>query len=227
MHVGSCLFSPELCAEGYEWCFDDYAFGRCLPLYGHVDEDYLYRRELGPAELQALEGQMTRLFADGFRWSHAYTQCVMQASLRAVQLGEELEEEPATECEPLAEREVEAKVPDLDPQDVAFVRFTPSADNPHPEFADETYFPPLDRQHGPSGRPVSAFAAELRALEGPMMISDRPVKKADVHQPRFFHALFNTPESFRRGQETRDLPVPPPAQPEAPPAQPAYTEGGL
>ncbi|KAG8302837.1 hypothetical protein J6590_025115 [Homalodisca vitripennis] len=31
----------------------------------------------------------------------------------------------------------------LDPQNVAFVKFTPSANNPHAEFADEVYFPPL------------------------------------------------------------------------------------
>lgn len=54
---------------------------------GNITMECFGRRELGPAELQALEGQMTRLFAEGFRWSHAYTQCVMQASLRAVQLG--------------------------------------------------------------------------------------------------------------------------------------------
>lgn len=72
---------------GSEKIFADYAFGRCLPLYGHVSEEYLYRRELGPSELQVLETQMSRLFDDGFRWSHAYTQCIMQASLRSLQLG--------------------------------------------------------------------------------------------------------------------------------------------
>ena len=30
----------------------------------------------------------------------------------------------------------------LDPYSLAYVSFTPSASNPHPEFADEVYFPP-------------------------------------------------------------------------------------
>jgi hypothetical protein len=30
----------------------------------------------------------------------------------------------------------------LDPYRLAYVSFTPSAFNPHPEFADEVYFPP-------------------------------------------------------------------------------------
>lgn len=30
----------------------------------------------------------------------------------------------------------------IDPQNVAYVKFTPSANNPHADFADEVYFPP-------------------------------------------------------------------------------------
>jgi hypothetical protein len=67
---------------------------------------------------------------------------------------EELEEEPSRECEPLADLnlQVTPKNPQddsnsmagLDVNDVAYVRFVPSAKNPHPDYADELYFPPLD-----------------------------------------------------------------------------------
>lgn len=30
----------------------------------------------------------------------------------------------------------------MDPQNVAYVKFTPSSNNPHADFADEVYFPP-------------------------------------------------------------------------------------
>ena len=34
----------------------------------------------------------------------------------------------------------------FDPYSLAYVKFTPSASNPHPEFADEVYFPPQSEE---------------------------------------------------------------------------------
>jgi len=69
---------------------------------------------------------------------------------------EELEEEPSTECEPLADlglqvtprhpQQEDSKAAGIDVKDVAYVRFVPSAKNPHPDFADELYFPPIDEE---------------------------------------------------------------------------------
>ncbi|GBP53943.1 hypothetical protein EVAR_96621_1 [Eumeta japonica] len=28
-----CLFSASLCVEGAEWCYDDFAFEKCIPTY--------------------------------------------------------------------------------------------------------------------------------------------------------------------------------------------------
>lgn len=33
---------------------------------------------------------------------------------------------------------------ELDPQEVAIIKYTPSVDNPHANFADEVYYPPVD-----------------------------------------------------------------------------------
>lgn len=34
----------------------------------------------------------------------------------------------------------------LDPEEVAIVKFTPSAGNPHAEYADEIYYPPINAE---------------------------------------------------------------------------------
>lgn len=57
-------------------------------------------------------------------------------------------------------------------------------------------------------------------------------KAVKSSQPRLFHTLYNTPEAFRMGQETRDREirgeVATKVQHDAPaPPQPAYTEGGM
>ncbi|CAB3370211.1 Hypothetical predicted protein [Cloeon dipterum] len=213
-----CLFSSDLCAEEFEWCFDDYAFGRCLPLYGHVSEEFLHRRELGTDELQLLESQMSRLFEAGFRWSHAYTQCVMQASLRTLQLGDELDEdESGEECGPLANLDLQATPRQnegntdgaLDAKDVAFVRFVPSAKNPHPDFADELYFPPMDQRS--TTNEIEPFVYE---------------KKDGNHEP--FH--FSRHLGLQVGNNDDNMPSVTAVEQEdqlLAASQPAYTEGGL
>lgn len=36
---------------------------------------------MGPEQLQWFEGELQRLATRGYRWEHAYTQCVLQAML--------------------------------------------------------------------------------------------------------------------------------------------------
>lgn len=45
-----------------------------------------YRHELSPDELQELEREMERLLNLGYRWSHGYTQCLLQAMLYAYKI---------------------------------------------------------------------------------------------------------------------------------------------
>lgn len=40
---------------------------------------------------------------------------------------------------------LEGQVP-LDPHEVAIIKYTPSVDNPHADYADEVYYPPEDNR---------------------------------------------------------------------------------
>lgn len=42
------------------------------------------RYNLGSEDLRLLEREMQRLFQLGYRWSHTYTQCVLQTLLRSI-----------------------------------------------------------------------------------------------------------------------------------------------
>jgi len=45
------------------------------------------RFDLKRHALHALEREMQRLFALGYRWSHTYTQCVLQGLLHSIRYG--------------------------------------------------------------------------------------------------------------------------------------------
>jgi hypothetical protein len=87
---------------------------------------------------------------------------------------EELEEEPTNECEPLSDlglqvtprhpQQEDTKAAGMDVKDVAFVRFVPSSKNPHPDFADELYFPPIDEESPQQPPAASDFAISNGAL---------------------------------------------------------------
>ncbi|CAG9834843.1 unnamed protein product [Diabrotica balteata] len=64
--------------------FRDQAFGRCLRTIGDIDEDDLFRYPLERESLHELSHELRRLFALGYRWSHGYTQCRLQAMLYAL-----------------------------------------------------------------------------------------------------------------------------------------------
>ncbi|KAK7861725.1 hypothetical protein R5R35_008698 [Gryllus longicercus] len=232
-----CLFSARVCDESTEWCYDDYAFGRCLPQHGPIDNDAFYRFDLLRPALHALQREMERLFRQGYRWSHAYTQCVLQALLADVRSG--LGQFERALCDPLADQDLEAALKaiegdeqeQLDQRNLARVAFTPSASDPHPEFADEVYFPPLgdedldvnvvevEQGAGPRGYYAPPVAAGVVAAAppapagpapGPVKRSARHRRRLAMAEPQLFAAHYNTPDGFRHGQETRDLRPPPP-----------------
>ncbi|XP_018319083.1 receptor-type tyrosine-protein phosphatase-like N [Agrilus planipennis] len=140
-----CLFSQRLCSEDVEWCYDDYAFGRCVPTASDLDEEDFYRYDLEKSDLHSLSTELRRLFALGYRWSHAYTQCRLQAMLFAIQNGLTFEHNT---CSHLVDQDLEGALKALeledpiDPDKVAIVEYTPSKEDPHADFADEVYYPP-------------------------------------------------------------------------------------
>ncbi|XP_045119027.1 uncharacterized protein LOC123508987 [Portunus trituberculatus] len=141
-----CLFSDTLCNQDREWCFDDQAFGHCLSDYGHYSSEDLYKYVLGSEELRVLEQEMQRLFMLGYRWSHTYTQCVLQTLLRSFRDGVEFD---ISTCNGDLDQDLEGALKAIegeelvDPRDLAIVRFTPSVTDPHSDYADEVYFPPI------------------------------------------------------------------------------------
>ncbi|XP_053677570.1 receptor-type tyrosine-protein phosphatase-like N [Anopheles nili] len=125
-----CLFAETLCLEHLEWCYDDFAFGKCLPQYG-LEPEELFRKPLEEDQSRILARMLEELQGAGLGWEHPFTQCRIQGALFAIRTNSEI---PQTLCANLA--------PDpeiLGPQSpLAFVRFTP----PNEEYADEVYYPP-------------------------------------------------------------------------------------
>jgi len=42
---------------------------------------------MSKSDFQMLEKELERLFAQGYHWGHAYTQCVLQSYLDAIRYG--------------------------------------------------------------------------------------------------------------------------------------------
>ncbi|XP_059615317.1 receptor-type tyrosine-protein phosphatase N2 isoform X2 [Phlebotomus argentipes] len=125
-----CLFAESLCEEQLEWCYDDFAFGVCLPKYG-VQPEQLTRQPLTEEQSGLLATMLEELEGAGLTWDHPFVQCRIQGALYALRNDAPM---PHNLCAGLT--------PDpqiLDPQSpLAFVRFSP----PSETFADEVYFPP-------------------------------------------------------------------------------------
>ncbi|KAH1000427.1 hypothetical protein HUJ04_000336 [Dendroctonus ponderosae] len=140
-----CLFSELNCKEEEEWCYNDRAFGQCLSLYDGFEEEDLYRFSLSKQELHDLSKELRRLFALGYRWGHAYTQCRLKGMLYALKTGTEFD--PIT-CFKDSDNDLEGALRALesfdqpDPRELAIIRYTPSSANGDPQFADEIYYPP-------------------------------------------------------------------------------------
>ncbi|XP_031352331.1 uncharacterized protein LOC116177484, partial [Photinus pyralis] len=209
-----CLFSQRLCLEEIEWCFDDYAFGRCLPTTGSVEEEDLYRFDLEREVLHALSRELRRLFALGYRWSHAYTQCTLQGMLFAAK--NDIAFDPIT-CSHLVDQDLEGALKALegedtiDPDKVAIVKFTPSAENPHAQYADEVYYPPIPDERA-AARDIILPPNAVDVFDMPDPYAGYEIKKREwIPQmrrrsvsPTYFNEYYNSPLGFRLGEETRD-----------------------
>ncbi|XP_028170723.1 receptor-type tyrosine-protein phosphatase N2 isoform X3 [Ostrinia furnacalis] len=151
-----CLFSATLCVDGVEWCYDDFAFGRCIQIYEEPDEGALYKYDMSSGQLQWFEGELQRLASRGYRWEHAYTQCVLQAMLYT--LRQNLD--PSIVNTKICEHFVDPKLSsenigdgeddtEVEPDETAFVRFTPNSQIADSDYANEVYNPPLTPDEDP------------------------------------------------------------------------------
>ncbi|XP_066903577.1 receptor-type tyrosine-protein phosphatase N2 isoform X2 [Halyomorpha halys] len=173
-----CLFNEDLCEQVTEWCFDDGAFGRCIDTEDLTPTSELYRHSLDEEDLGVLEAELQKLIERGYGWSHPHSQCILQGLLYDFQEGMPLDE---LECDHLKEPELEAALNLPSEEELAYIRFTPSAGDPQSDFADEVYIPhPGDE--------------DIEAQEmGP------------PPRPSPFRQLYNSPSNFRSGVEVRDL----------------------
>ncbi|XP_050668054.1 uncharacterized protein LOC126967570 [Leptidea sinapis] len=129
-----CLFSPSLCLEGVEWCYDDFAFGKCIPIYENdLEEDSLFRYDMGSAQLQWFEGELQRLATRGYRWEHAYTQCVLQSMLYALKQKLDPENLDSKICDNYVDSKLN-NAPgimdddkNIEPDETAYIRFMPNS----------------------------------------------------------------------------------------------------
>ncbi|XP_011500604.1 PREDICTED: receptor-type tyrosine-protein phosphatase N2 [Ceratosolen solmsi marchali] len=193
-----CLFSTNLCKSEVESCYNDLAFGRCIELGDDALEKDLYQYDLEPEELELLRMQLERLEHEGYKWSHDYTQCIMQILLDDLRY--RLNNDVEHLCKNLKFRDEDIYDEEneiIDNNDIesvravepiAIVKFTPSKINPHGEFADEFYYPPDMKQK---------IAEERRKAD-----------RFDDYDESFYDklgALGNPTEVYRRGSRSLNL----------------------
>ncbi|GBP42860.1 Receptor-type tyrosine-protein phosphatase-like ida-1 [Eumeta japonica] len=148
-----CLFSASLCVEGAEWCYDDFAFGKCIPIYDDEPEDgSLYQYNMNDEQLKWFEVELQRLVSRGYRWGHAYTQCVLQAMLYTLREHLDAKQVNTKICDPFVDPKLMSDSsnnaennPEVDPDETAYIRFTP--ESPLSNFANEIYTPPLSAEN--------------------------------------------------------------------------------
>ncbi|KZC11930.1 Receptor-type tyrosine-protein phosphatase N2 [Dufourea novaeangliae] len=141
-----CLFSKSLCNPRTETCYNDLAFGRCLPLYTDLNEEDYYQYDFNVDELELLRLQLERLQIDGYKWSHPYTQCIMQTSLYNLRHGETYDLRLCQHLKQHTRLENENAIDQARVPAIAIVKFTPGNGNSGNQFASELYYPPGTRE---------------------------------------------------------------------------------
>ncbi|XP_052737522.1 receptor-type tyrosine-protein phosphatase N2 isoform X3 [Bicyclus anynana] len=153
-----CLFSSSLCIEGVEWCYDDYAFGKCIPVYeSDPEEGALYRYDMSSSQLQWFERELQQLATRGYRWEHAYTQCVLQSMLYALRRQLNPANVNSKLCDHFTDPKLNTAPSDdgeenieIEPDETAYVRFTPNSQISDSDYANEVYNPPFTPEEDPS-----------------------------------------------------------------------------
>ncbi|XP_063699228.1 receptor-type tyrosine-protein phosphatase N2 [Culicoides brevitarsis] len=126
-----CLFAESLCMPHLEWCYDDFAFGKCLPQYG-LEPEELFREPLEENQVAVLRAMLEELQGAGLGWQDPFVQCRMQGALFALRTKSDL---PKNLCASLAPPASPLTLPssnsidgiDSNPDPEAFVRYAPPA----------------------------------------------------------------------------------------------------
>ncbi|XP_068629547.1 receptor-type tyrosine-protein phosphatase N2 isoform X5 [Battus philenor] len=155
-----CLFSAALCIDGSEWCYDDYAFGKCMPLKTtktDAEDSVPYKYDMNAKQLQWFEGELQRLASGGYRWEHSYTQCLLQAMLYGVRHNVKPEDFEASLCEFFTDKIFTTKTMDSirahkqrEAEENAYVRFIPNSAITDSDYANEVYSPPFPSDDDPT-----------------------------------------------------------------------------
>lgn len=133
-----CLFAEQLCIPHLEWCFDDFAFGKCLPYY-ETDPQQFEREPLTQEQVSILKQMLQELHAAGLDWDHPFTQCRMQNAIYAMRNRIDMERDA---CVSLAPPPIIPKF--LDPTNpLAFIRFT----QPISDLTDEYIYTPSKKSY--------------------------------------------------------------------------------
>ncbi|CAN7996556.1 unnamed protein product, partial [Ixodes hexagonus] len=127
----------------------DGLFGRCEGI-AHQDGD-LWRPMLDLGDAKLLESELERLWAQGYRWRHVYSQCVVRSALASIRHRRLYDpgfcSRTLRSTLPIVSDEIAMELDHLGPDDIAFIKFTPNValkQGVPPQFADEVFFPPLD-----------------------------------------------------------------------------------
>ncbi|KAH9370944.1 hypothetical protein HPB48_012247 [Haemaphysalis longicornis] len=135
----------------------DGLFGRCESgsRLGAAD---LWRPTLDTTGAKLLESELERLWAQGYRWRHVYSQCVVRSALSAIQHGRLYDPgfcaRTLRSTLPIVHGARRSARTDVVPYTTpaaspvsSRLRFTPNSalkEGAPPQFADEVYFPPMD-----------------------------------------------------------------------------------
>ncbi|XP_061383211.1 receptor-type tyrosine-protein phosphatase N2 isoform X2 [Danaus plexippus] len=168
-----CLFSSSLCIDGAEWCYDDFAFGKCIPIYDNdPEEGSLYQYDMSSTQLQWFERELQQLAAQGYRWEHAFTQCMLQSMLYALRHHLDPNQVNSKLCEHFADPKLSAGVTnvgdetlDANSDETAYIRFVPNTKLIDSDYANEVYNPPLLDDEEPKGDDLSMKIEDLEPVE--------------------------------------------------------------
>ncbi|KAL1428024.1 hypothetical protein MTO96_000361 [Rhipicephalus appendiculatus] len=121
--MGGCSFVETLCEED-EFCYDDGLFGRCesVSRLGAAD---LWRPDLDVSGAKLLESELERLWEQGYRWRHVYSQCVVRSALSAIRHGRLYDPgfcaRTLRSTLPIVSDEIAMELEHLSPDDLAFI----------------------------------------------------------------------------------------------------------
>ncbi|XP_043254031.1 receptor-type tyrosine-protein phosphatase N2 isoform X2 [Colletes gigas] len=194
-----CLFSESLCNPQTETCFNDLAFGKCLPLYADLNDEDYYQYDFNVDELELLRLQLERLEIDGYKWAHPYAQCIMQTSLYNLRHGENYDLRLCQHHMQRTRYENDNAIDQARVPAIAIVKFTPNNGNSGNQFASELYYPP--------GTPNQYITDTFYNDEFPQSsYNEQPRESASrVDRPRYDSNTYNEYTSLTNEKNYEDL----------------------